>query len=137
MGKWLKLSCAAAGCLVLSACTALLDLKGTLDKSSREYNEMVRWQELDSACLSFVDKALREDCQKRADAARDVKVTDYRIVRVERTPSGKEATILVQIDYYIPPSATVKTMEDLQKWRYESGESGKGWRLMSLPPLFQ
>ncbi|MBI1921400.1 MAG: hypothetical protein HYS23_10025 [Geobacter sp.] len=137
MRKWLKCSCAAAACLVLSACTALLDLEGKLNKTSREYNEMVRWQELESACQSHVDKELREECLKRADAARDVKVADYRVVRVERSPSGKEATILVQIEYYIPPSATLKTLDDLQKWRYKNGESGEGWRLVSLPPLFQ
>lgn len=137
MRKGLKWFCAAAACLVLPACNAMLDLKGTLAKASREYNEMVRWKELDSACLSHVDKGLLDECRKRAEAARDVKVADYRVVSVERSQSGKEATIRVQIEYYIPPSATIKTMEDLQKWRYENGESGQGWRLVSLPPLFQ
>lgn len=137
MAKRLILYYAAAACLFLSGCAHLMDPKGDLDKVSREYNEMVRWDGREAACAAFADKALHDDCRKLAEAARDVKVADYRVVRVERDPSGKDAAILVRIEYYVPPSATVKTVEDLQQWRYMSNGPDRGWRLMSLPPRFE
>lgn len=103
----------------------------------REYNRMLRWQEIDQACISFVVKARREECLLRAEAAREVKVADYRVLTEECTPEKGTAETRVAVDYYLPPSSRVKTLEDLQLWRYSEGPDDKGWRLTTLPPLFK
>jgi hypothetical protein len=43
----------------------------------------------------------------------------------------------VEIDYYRPPSITVKTLVDNQEWSYEGPEEGRVWRLKTLLPEFR
>ncbi|KAF0220460.1 MAG: hypothetical protein FD174_1114 [Geobacteraceae bacterium] len=123
--------------LALAACSSLAVIGLECEKRTKEYNRMLRWQEFDNAAIVFVDKPLRDEFQKRIAAAKDVKVADYRVKSLECDPEKGEATVKAEFDYYIPPSMTLKTAEDVQKWVY-SGENGKKeWRLKTLLPAFK
>ncbi len=125
--------------LILSSCQSMRDEKVAEEftNTSRDYLNMVRWHELEKAPLSFIDDSLREDFQKRIDAAREVKIFDYRVRNLRCDVQKGEAGLSVDWDYYIPPSVKVKSVEDVQKWRYV-GEKDKGlWMLKTLLPEFK
>jgi hypothetical protein len=98
---------------------------------------MVRWQEQEQACLLYVDKAIRDEFLTRVAAAKEVKIADYRIKTLECEEDKKNATAMVEMDYYIPPSTKVKTLQDVQKWKYVEDDEVIGWRLISLFPEFK
>lgn len=126
--------------LVLSACQSIRNNKMAedFDKGTKGYNRLVRWHELENTPLTFVDDTLREEFQKRVEAYKDVQISDYRVKNAECRPDMSEGEVTVEWDYYIPPSITVKTLEDPQKWRYVDEEKKKkGWMLMTLFPEFK
>lgn len=105
-----------------------------LDRSSRDYNQMLRWREFENACTTFAEKGFREECLKRSMDDRDVSITDYRIRSREIDVEKGEATLVVEIDYYRLPSNRVRTVIYRQKWTYEEKS---GWRVTNLFPPFE
>ena len=129
----------SAAILFLASCQSMHNNKVSedFDKGTRNYIRMVRWNELDQAPLTFVDDTLRAEFEKRVKAAKDVKISDYREKYTECKPEKGEGELLVEWDYYIPPSIRLKTVVDSQKWRYVEEEERKGWMLMTLFPEFK
>ncbi len=107
------------------------------ETSSKDYNRMIRWNEAESAGHLYADKSIREQYLARVADAKEVKVTDYRIKHMECDIQRGEGTVKVEIDYYIPPSITLKTLVDQQKWSYVNEGETKTWRLMTLLPEFK
>lgn len=98
------------------------------------YVRMIRWHEFDRSTLFYVDEPLREEFQKRADTANLAQIVDYRIKNLVCRPKEGTAEVTVEWDYYSPPSVTVRTKVDNQKWRYMDEEKRKGWLLTTLLP---
>lgn len=108
------------------------------EQSSKTYNKMIRWNELDRADMAFPPPDRREEFKEKVKAAKGVKVTDFRVKSLECNPETGEATVVLDIDYYREPSITVKTVEDVQQWKYElEGVGVRRWRLMTMPPDFK
>ncbi|WP_298433380.1 hypothetical protein [Geobacter sp.] len=105
--------------------------------SSREYNRSIRWQEVEQACLTFADGGVKEECLARATAAKGVSVADYRVVSTELDPEKGTATVRMEIDYYILPSTRLKSVQDVQQWRYEEKDGDLRWRIVTPPPEFR
>ena len=105
--------------------------------ASKGYVRVIRWHEFDKSTLFYVDEPLREDFQKRVSAIEQIKVVDYRIKNQECWPKKGIAEVTVEWDYYIPPSVTVRTVIDPQKWRYVDDEDRRGWILTTLLPEFK
>lgn len=122
-----------------SACASLEAMKAANDfgTSSMKYNEMLRWHEMTAAGAKYADQSVKDEYIKRALAAKEVNIADYRVEMQDCTPADGIATVIVDIDYFIPPSVTLKTVEDVQKWKYVGKEGDKTWRLVSLPPEFK
>ena len=123
--------------LSVSACSVLFPIKDEFERNSKEYGQMLRWQEFEKAAGIYVDPPLRDAYRKRIEAARDVKVVDYRVTSVDCDPEKRTAEVRMELDYYLIPSARVKTVADTQKWRYIEEPGRKGWRLESLLPEFK
>ncbi|HEX8960072.1 MAG TPA: hypothetical protein VF775_00710 [Geobacteraceae bacterium] len=125
--------------LLLTSCTTLrnINIGGEFEQSSRSYVQLVRWQEFESAAVTYVSPPLQEAYRERIKAAGEVKVADYRVKSVECDPEKGEATEKVEFDYYRPPSLRVQTVEDVQKWSYEDERGRRVWRLKTLPPEFK
>lgn len=108
------------------------------EQNSKSYNKMIRWNELDKADAIFPPPGQREEFKGKVMAAKGVKVADFRIKSLECSPETGEATVVLDIDYYREPSVTMKTVEDVQKWKYElEGVGVRRWRLMTMPPDFK
>jgi len=125
--------------LPLVACTTLrnINIGGEFEKSSRSYIQLVRWQEFESAAVTYVNPPLQEAYRQRIKEAGEVKVADYRVKMMECDPAKGEATAKVEFDYYRPPSTRVLTVVDVQKWSYEDENGQRIWRLKSLLPEFK
>ncbi|GFE56546.1 hypothetical protein [Geobacter sp. AOG1] len=119
---------------ILAGCETLYPYREQFDKSSRDYNRMVRWSELNQAAVSYADKTTRPEYEKHLVAAKGVKIADYRVKSVDYYEDKKTAEVLVEFDYYGPSGLTLRTVEDRQQWHYVEKS---GWRLTSMPPAFQ
>jgi hypothetical protein len=137
--KTIRLLLMSAVLLMLLSCESMRisRISEDFDTTSKGYIKLVRWHEFNKSTLIYVDDSLIEDFQKRVDAAKDVNVADYRIKNVECRPEKGDAEVLIEWDYYIPPSVKIKTVEDAQKWRYIDEKVQKRWVLMTLLPEFK
>ena len=140
--KHAKILLAVILSLMLTACGIFRDIKyanigSEFAKSTRDYNQLVRWNELETAASSFVSPLLQEKYRERIKDASTIRITDYRVMRTECDPIKGEGSAKMELDYYRPPSVKLNTVEDLQKWSYEGEENKRAWRLNSLLPEFR
>jgi len=129
-------------CLTLTACATLTGLSDNFDRSKafdrsvKAYNRMLRWHEIESAGMTYIDPEQREEYLKRAETLkkRGLSVTDFRILSSRYLPEKKSGTVVAEFDYYILPSNRIKTISDRQEWIYR--EETNSWQLQSgLPPF--
>ena len=130
-GAWRFVAVCLAVCI--AGCSSLFPIRDELDKSSREYNQAIRWGEFGQAVL-YADQSVRPDYDRLLANRGSVEVVDYRLQSVEVDEQKKTAAVWVEYDYYLTDGLRVRTVEDRQKWRYEEK---KGWRLTSPPPVFR
>lgn len=123
--------------LFLAGCRNTYLVAQRFDESSREYDRLVRWQEHENACMSFAASTVADECLARAKAAKGVSMADYRVKGVDMDPEKGTATVRVEIDYYILPSTRLKTLEDVQQWRYEEVDGKERWRIVTPLPEFK
>jgi hypothetical protein len=119
----------------LSACGSY-NIRGKLDQSVTRYNDLVRGLKLDAAGV-FASETLWKEFSARAEAARNIRMVDYRIVAVKYDEKKSEAEVRVEIDYYSLSAYRLKTLVDVQKWAYLEEGGTKQWRLTSLLPEFR
>lgn len=121
---------------ILSSCSTSMKMRQNFDDTFREYKEIVRWHGF-SESSKYTTSSLRDDFEHRLKTAKDMKVVDLRVVKMKYDSEKGEATVKLEIQYYMLPSNRVKTMLDNQKWSYVEENGRKAWRLVSMPPDFQ
>lgn len=121
--------------LMVTACDTLAVKAEQCDSSIRAYNRMIRWQEYESA-EKAVEQAVLGEFRRRL-TGKELKVTDYRIKSLTCNAEKGEAEVILEYDYYLPPSTTMKTVEDAQKWHYSKEAAPGGWRVVTPPPEFR
>ena len=126
---------AAALMLMIAGCASMKISRGTLDDSVRDYQQLIRWQEVPSA-VAFVSEPMRPAYLEKATGFNRVKIVDYRIKSVDFSREQKRATVVVEYDYHLKSGLTIKTVVDTQKWEYADSVEPEGWRLTSYPPAF-
>jgi len=124
-------------CLMLTACATQTGLSEEFDRSVKEYNRLLRWHEIESAGVTYIDPELREDFLKQAETLKKkgLSVTDFRILSSTYIPEKKSGDVIAEFDYYILPSNRIKTISYRQDWVYQ--ESIKSWKLKSKLPVFE
>jgi len=140
-GRWKKRNPLWAPLLCLLIIFALLgcgsfNIRGKLDESITQYNDLLRKHMLDAAS-HFTTETVAREFEARAEAAKGVKVIDYRIVAVKYDEKKSEAEARVEIDYYSLATLRMKTLTDNQKWVYLEEQGSKRWRLTSPLPEFK
>jgi hypothetical protein len=120
--------------IALSAC-GTYNLRGKLDQSINQYNDLLRGHKLDAASV-FAIETLSKEFSARAEAAKNMRMVDYRIVAMKYDEKKGEAEVQVEIDYYTFSTFRLKTVVDNQKWAYLEEKGTKQWRLTSLLPEF-
>lgn len=122
---------------VLAGCRTTYSMAEQFGQATREYNRQRRWQEQEQACINFATDAIRAECLARVHAAAGVSVADYRVKSTELDLEKGTAKVHVEIDYYILPSTQLKTVDDLQEWRYAEEDGVERWRIETPPPEFK
>ena len=102
---------------ILSACSAFApsakENKAVLD----DFIYALRWQRYPEAALFFT-REHRSAFLDRTDDLKGLNITDVRLKRVDLSPDGRQADVRLEIDYYLLPSATLKTLQINQTWVY-------------------
>lgn len=94
----------------------------TLGESVRAYNEGVRWQRYEIAAV-HVPAEQRSDFVDEADQlSKDLKITDYEIVKVEQKGDG-EAKVQVKVSWYLDSEGKLNETQAMQTWE----RHGKTW----------
>lgn len=126
-------------CLLMCACATQATVREEFEKSMKGYNRMLRWQEVETAGLKYMEPELREAFLKSAEGIRKkgVTITDYRILTWECLPEENSATVVAEFDYYIMPSNRIKTLTYKQEWVYREISDRKSWKLKSGLPAFE
>ena len=130
-------------CLLTAACVSDVSVRSEFEKSVKDYNRMLRWQEIESAGLHFLEADQHEAFMTSSQAIRKrgITITDYRILASVVLPEQGTGNAIVEFDYYILPSNRIKTVTYKQDWVYR--EIGKrehfkkmNWKLKSGLPAF-
>lgn len=123
---------------LLCGCQPFLNARSdeTLNETTKDYMRMLRWGDYEVACNTYMTGDVRKDCLKRL-GNRGLKITDYRFRTSDLKPEEGKATVRVEVDYYVPPSVTVKTIEYGQSWEYRDKSGGKTWEMVTPPPEFK
>ena len=123
--------------MMLTGCATQTGLIEEFDRSVKAYNRLLRWHEIESAGMTYIDPDLREEFLKRADILkkRGLSVTDFRILSTTYLPEKRSGDVVAEFDYYILPSNRVKTISYRQEWVYL--ENIKSWKLKSGLPAFE
>ncbi|MDH4231772.1 MAG: hypothetical protein OEW04_07050, partial [Nitrospirota bacterium] len=121
--------------IALVSCNAQKTVRADFERSLKNYNESVRWRQLETAS-HFLADSISGEYNEWSRKASKVAVVDYRIIDVNYDETKKEAEVKVEIEYYTLSSSKVRTLADIQKWVYQE-KDGKGfWRLTSPLPEF-
>lgn len=132
--------------LLLNGCASYQNMnrQEECEKTIKNYNRMIRWQEAEKASIVFVDTKQRPAFDKGAELLRrrGVTMADYRILAQECLPGKMKAEATVEFDYFVLPDYRLKTVTDRQNWIFREeapAESapGTGWKLTSPLPDFK
>jgi len=134
--NFLRVGLLLAICLAMTACVSDTGIRDDFEKSMRAYNRMLRWQEVENAGMTYVDKEQREAFMQKAESMRrrGVTITDFRILTFECLPEKKTGDVVAEFDYFILPSNRIKTLTYRQDWGYQ--DPPKSWKLKSILPAF-
>jgi len=121
--------------VVLAACAGVQS-RASFDKDLEKYNELVRWRELEQASF-YASAPAAVKFKERAEAAKNARVIDYKIIDVKFDEKAREATAVILFSYYLLNTGQVSKVTDNQRWVYSEAGSDKGWRLASPLPEFR
>jgi uncharacterized membrane protein YvbJ len=136
--RWLIRVLLPLSFLLLTACAAnQSSLSEEFDRSTKAYNRLLRWHEVESAVMTYSDQDTLEESLKKAETLkkRGVSVTDFRILSSKYFQEKKSGTVVTEFDYFILPSNRIKTITNRQEWIYR--ENINIWKLKSGLPDFE
>ena len=132
--------------LLISGCASYRNAtrKEYCERAIRDYNKMIRWQEIESAALLFIESGNRASFDKTAEDLhrRNVTIADYRILAQHCLPEQKKAEATVEFGYFALPDNRLKTLTDHQTWIFREQNDAQpdlpeGWKLTSPLPEFR
>lgn len=126
-------------CLMTAACAVPNStIRGQFETSTKAYNKLLRWHEIESAGMIYVEPESRDEFMKSAAdiKKREVTITDFRILTSECLPDKGTGEVMAEFDYYVLPSNRLKTQSYHQDWVYRDSNALKSWKVKSgLPPF--
>lgn len=108
--------------LTLGACGGAQRDSDTLQESILNYNEGVRWERFETAASSLPPRERGSFVDEMDQRAKDLKISEYDIVRVEKT-GKKAAKVQIKVAWYKDSEGTLKETHALQTWE----RHGKAW----------
>lgn len=106
----------------LAACGGPQRDSDTLQESILAYNEGVRWERFETAASSLPPKLRSEFVDEMDTRAKDLKISQYDIVRVDK-PTKKTAKVHIKVAWYKDSEGTLRETHAVQTWE----RHGKAW----------
>jgi hypothetical protein len=119
---------------VLVACST--NIREEFDPTFTKYNDIITGNDLRASGIFVADKA-KESYIKSADAAKDTRIFEYRIINKKIDELNRKARVDVELDYYMTYSNRVKTLRYVQEWIWIEEKDFKDWRLLTPLPEFK
>jgi len=111
--------------VALAACGGIGKEENTLGESIREFNEGVRWSRFANAAIHVPAKDRATFVDEWDERAKDLKITDYEVVKVDQKGS-RTAQVQVKMEWYKDSEGKVKETHAVQTWE----RHGKVWFLV-------
>ena len=93
-----------------------------LGESVRRYNEGLRWQRYETAAIHVPPKERAQFVDDADARAKDLKITDYEIVKVEQK-TDRVAQVQVKVSWYLDSEGKLHETQARQTWE----RHGKTW----------
>jgi hypothetical protein len=97
----------------------------TLGESVRAYNEGVRWERFDVAAVHVPPKERSQFADDADQRAKDLRITEYDIVRVDQKAKGV-AEVQIKIGWYLDSEGKLRETHTKQMWE----RHGKTWLIV-------
>jgi hypothetical protein len=109
--------------LALTACTLFSSLKSQRSEALNEFIYALRWQRYPEAAGFFIGEPRQDFLDRMEKIEKDLTITDVRLQRLDLLEDGRRAAVRLEMDYFLLPSATLKTLRIDQTWVYfEAGD---------------
>jgi hypothetical protein len=120
--------------LALAACTLFSPLKKQRKEALDDFIYALRWQRYPEAAGFFTDEQRRNFLDRIEKLQKNLSITDVRLQRLDIMDDGRRAVARLEMDYFLLPSATLKTLRIDQTWIYfdTGGGERKGY-LITTP----
>jgi len=119
--------------LSITACAVVNPPEKQRKAAVDDFMYTLRWLRFQEAAGFFSDEH-REAFLDQMEDLKDLNVTEVRLKRFDLKDEGRRAEARLEMDYYILPSATLKTLRIDQTWVYfEAGDSGYNGFLITTP----
>ena len=140
--NFLKRLCFFILVLMLAACAVQQKLEykqvTELGEASRDdFMNSMRWKRFKIAA-SLITPEHRQDFIATFRPLKDIHITDVRLVDLQPAADGRRFEASMEMDYYLLPSVTVKTLHLVQTWLYSDGDDStpKGFFITTPFPEF-
>ncbi len=118
---WRKLCCLML-VLMLVACGSHLQPSADLAETSQHnFMKAMRWNKFRSAARYLVPEH-RKDFLETFLPLKDIHIVDVKLVDLLPSKENRRFDTTIEMEYYLPPSMTVKTLNLDQTWSYFDGE---------------
>lgn len=120
--------------LALSACSVVNPPEKQRKSALDDFMYALRWQRYPEAA-SYFSREHRQSFLDQIEKVRnDLNITEVRLQKFDLKDQGRRAEVGLEADYYLLPSATLKTLRIDQTWVYfEVGDSESGGFLITTP----
>ena len=121
----------------LIGCNLLNPPKKQSESALDDFVYALRWQQYDAAAR-FMKSEHRKDFLNTFTAAKDLDIVDVRLISAELSAEGRRTETVIEMDYYMLPSTTVKTFRFEQTWiYYDRDDQNEGYYeiVTPFPPL--
>lgn len=119
--------------LATTACGAF----GTQEKQRKsavdDFIYALRWQ-LHQEAAAFFTSDHRQAFLDQMESLKDLNITDVRLKRIDPSADGRHIETRLEMDYYLLPSATLKTLPIILSWAHfdRGAATGEGF-LITTP----
>lgn len=120
--NFLKALCGFVLLSSLVACTSHIQPVAELGEMSREdFINALRWKQFKVAA-SLMLPEYRQDFLATFNKAKDIHITDVRLMDLTVATEGRRFETTLEMDYYLLPSVSLKTFRFDQTWVFFDGE---------------
>ena len=122
--------------LALPGCRKTLTPEKDLYESLGGFVQRLRWMDFNGAARYFQDPEMGQEFAQPLRRREGLNLTDVRIAQVVLSPERTQATVTLELEYFVLPSASVIEQEVVQQWQMspELDLTGSKWFILTPFP---